>query len=99
MSEYEALRTENAVLIDVRSPAEFTAGHVEGARNIPLANLPAHLEELRSGGRPLVLYCLSGNRSAQAVAYLQNLGFRDIVNGGGWRELQHLRAGLNAQAL
>lgn len=70
-------------VIDVRTPAEFMGGHVNGSLNIPLQELPQRLEEIKSLDTPLLLCCASGNRSGQAVQYLQSLGI-DCENGGSW---------------
>ncbi|MEU9114816.1 MBL fold metallo-hydrolase [Streptomyces sp. NPDC048483] len=70
-------------LIDVRNPAEYEAGALPGARNIPLATLVDHITEL-DRDRPVVLYCRSGNRSVIAAALLEAWGFadvRDVVGG------------------
>lgn len=67
-----------AVLLDVREPDEWQAGHVAGAVHIPLADLPARLDELPAGGR-LVVVCRSGVRSARAVAWLAQNG-HDALN-------------------
>lgn len=74
-------------LIDVRSPEEFHRARLGGAELIPLPTLPARLSELDPNA-PIVLYCLSGGRSAQACMFLARQGFRDLYNlaGGiaGW---------------
>lgn len=81
-----------AVLVDVREPREWRAGHARGARHIPLGQLPASLDQLPREA-PVYLICASGNRSRNATAYLQKHGFSRPVNVRGgtaaWR-----RAGL-----
>ncbi|MGW1789839.1 rhodanese-like domain-containing protein [Streptomyces tubercidicus] len=64
-------------LIDVRNPAEYEAGALPGARNVPLANLPDRITEL-DPARPVVLYCRSGNRSVIAAALLEARGFTEV---------------------
>lgn len=80
-----------AILLDVREPYEWAAGHAPTARHIPLDQLPTRLDALPSG-QPIVVVCRSGNRSARAVSVLTGAG-RDAHNltGGmvGWH-----RAGL-----
>ncbi|MEW2439816.1 rhodanese-like domain-containing protein [Streptomyces caniferus] len=66
-------------LIDVRNPAEYEAGALPGARNIPLAGLPHRIDEL-DPARPVVLYCRSGNRSVIAAALLEARGFGDVCD-------------------
>lgn len=78
-------------IVDVREPEEFADGHIPGAVNIPLGRLefevnthPAVVEreeEARAHReRPVVLYCLSGGRSARAAAALRRLGFTNPVS-------------------
>ncbi len=76
-----ALVTDGAQLVDVRTPAEYTSGHVDGATNIPLAVLPVRLHELDQG-RAVVVYCRSGGRSASASGILSKAGFTDVYDMG-----------------
>jgi rhodanese-related sulfurtransferase len=79
------------IVVDVRGPDEFDGplGHIDGARNIPLVELPAHGHELAAEGRPLVMVCLTDKRSSQAAAELIAAGVRNVavLHGGmkGWR--------------
>lgn len=68
-----------AQLIDVRNPAEYEAGALPGARNIPLAGLAQRLTEL-DPARPVVLYCRSGGRSVIAAALLEARGFGEVCD-------------------
>ncbi|MFE0106634.1 rhodanese-like domain-containing protein [Streptomyces sp. NPDC059009] len=73
----------DAQLVDVRNPAEYAAGALPGAVNLPLATLAAQAHRL-DPARPVVLYCRSGNRSVIAAALLEARGFadvRDIIGG------------------
>lgn len=73
---------EEALIVDVRSPGEFQSGHVEGALNLPLNELPRLAgSQLPDKGRPLVLYCQSGMRSESARQYLQSCGYTGLFNG------------------
>lgn len=72
-------RADGVQLIDVRNPAEYEAGALPGARNIPLAGLRHHIAEL-DPDRPVVLYCRSGNRSVIAAALLEAHGFGDVCD-------------------
>lgn len=71
------------VLIDVRQPDEFAAGHIEGAMLLPLNTLQANLARLPKNVK-LVVYCRSGHRSATAVSFLMAHGYDRAVslNGG-----------------
>jgi len=81
---------EKAVLIDVCEPAEFAAGHVAGARNIPLASLEGHKSLPSNKALPLVVLCQSGARAARAAGTLRKLGYENAqpLAGGltAWRE-------------
>jgi rhodanese-related sulfurtransferase len=68
---------EGLVVLDVREPVEWDYGHIEGAVHIPLSLLPTRVGELPQGQTLVV--CKIGGRSAQAVAWLQQLGY-DAVN-------------------
>lgn len=69
-------------LIDVRNPDEYAAGHIPGARSIPLPELAARLDELPTGC-PVYLVCQSGNRSAAAVELLATTGIEAVSVAGG----------------
>jgi len=73
----EGLGKENKILVvDVRSPQEFTTGHVPTAVNIPLDELPKKLEEMKvSKDTTIVTMCEHGGRSSRAAAELQKLGY------------------------
>jgi len=68
-----ALVEEGALLLDVRTPAEFAAGHLDGALNIPVQALKARLAEVPKD-RAVVVYCKSGARSAHAARLLLDAG-------------------------
>ena len=80
-----ASQIKAATVIDVRESFELFMGKVDGSINIPLGSIPASLDRLKELSKPLVFVCASGNRSGQAVAYLQSLGWTDVYNGGGWK--------------
>jgi rhodanese-related sulfurtransferase len=93
VSPQEAVRLinrEKAVVIDVCEVAEFAAGHVVGARNVPLAKLEGAKEVPSNKTLPLVVVCASGARAARAVATLQKAGHANaqVLAGGmrAWRE-------------
>ena len=80
-----ALQAKAVALVDVREPGEYAAGHVEGAVNLPLSGFDA---KLLPKGKPVVLMCRSGARSAQALAKARAAGLSDVrhYKGGcmGW---------------
>jgi len=81
------INTANAVLVDVREPQEYADGRLPNAAHIPLSQLESRGSELkRLVGRPVVVYCMSGNRSRMAGSALARLGFKDIYTlRGGYR--------------
>ena len=83
MNIQEILTQPGVSIVDVREPFEFEMGHIEGAKNIPLSTIPGRMEEFKSLAKPMILYCMSGNRSGQAVQYLEAQGCTNLHNGGG----------------
>jgi rhodanese-related sulfurtransferase len=83
----QELRRSALVLIDVRTDREVERGLIPGALHIPLHLLPARLQEIVQGC-PVVIYCQSGVRSAQASVFLADNGWGQVYNlaGGfsGW---------------
>jgi rhodanese-related sulfurtransferase len=84
------LNREKGVLIDVCEPAEFAAGHANGARNIPLGSLENSKDLPTNKALPLIVMCASGTRSRRAAGILRKLGYQNVqpVAGGNaaWRE-------------
>jgi len=86
-TEGTALVTQGALLVDVRSAEEFSAGHVEGAVNIPHTDVEQRLAEFgEDRAREIVLYCRSGHRSGLAQESLKALGYTRVFNAGGYQE-------------
>jgi phage shock protein E len=85
----EIIDSGERTVIDVRTPAEYAAGHVEGAENIDLsaATFRQQLEALDKD-EEYVVYCQSGNRSATAADKMAELGFTEVVDAGGIVSLQ-----------
>lgn len=71
---------EGAVLLDVRTTREYSAGHVRGSVNIPVGELAARLDEVN--GDRVVVYCQSGGRSASAARLLTQRG-KEVIDLGG----------------
>jgi phage shock protein E len=79
---------DSRVVIDVRTPSEYAAGHVAGARNIDVeaADFATNIASLDKKATYLV-YCHSGRRSALAADQMAAAGFKDIVDGGAMADL------------
>lgn len=76
--EARQLVAGGAVLLDVRSPQEFSANHLPQAVNIPVGELQARLDEVRQFACPLVVYCASGMRSNKATGILRSAEIQDV---------------------
>jgi phage shock protein E len=75
-----------AILVDVRSPEEFAAGHASGSINLPLQTLEGHVKQLDKK-KTIILCCASGTRSGLACRMLKKAGFANVINGGIWQNL------------
>ena len=87
---YNRTQTGTPIIIDVRTPQEYTQGHIPKARNIPLSVLEKQLQTLQPHiEQEIYLVCAVGGRSAKATDLLQSKGFQKAINvqGGtrGWK--------------
>lgn len=90
MQRVESDMKQGGILIDVRTPEEYAAGHVDKAVNLSL-------QDIEAGARPGVdktdtvyVYCRSGSRASQAKAILERDGYTDVINLGGVEEMTKL---------
>jgi rhodanese-related sulfurtransferase len=83
----QLMNRENALVLDVREPAGYAAGHILGARNLPLAELDKRAGELEKyKSKTVIVSCDTGNVSARAVGLLKARGFTHVVSlAGGFR--------------
>lgn len=78
------MSSPDPLLIDVRSPGEYAGGYLDGAVNLPLDQLQAGIARVAPDlDQPIVLYCASGGRSGMGCMLLQQMGYRQVSNGGG----------------
>jgi rhodanese-related sulfurtransferase len=76
-----SMNEEGSLILDVRENAEVRSGRIKGAKHIPLKELKTRLNELsKYKDKSVVVYCRSGNRSAQACDILTNNEFEKVVN-------------------
>ena len=80
------LKKEGALLVDVRSEAEFAGASAPGTVNIPLQELGSRLAEIPKSA-PVVLCCASGTRSGMAKMVLKKNGYQRVYNIGTWSKL------------
>ena len=76
--------TEETTVVDVRTPAEYAGGHLDGAvyLDVSAADFATELAELDPSAE-YVVYCQSGNRSSRAVAQMEQAGFTSVEDAGG----------------
>ena len=79
VGEVRGLVESGATVIDVREAWEYELSHVKGAKNIPLSELRAHLDEIPKEG-PVYVHCRTSQRSYYACCYLRDLGFGNVIN-------------------
>ncbi len=72
---------KNVLILDVRTPEEFSQGHIEGAVNIPVQEIEKRIGELNKYKKyTVIVYCKSGNRSRRASEILVKYGFKSVYN-------------------
>lgn len=75
------INRQDALVVDVRETAEWSAGHIADARHLPLSQFAKHLVEIEKfKEKPLILVCASGNRSSSACSALKKAGFSQVFN-------------------
>jgi rhodanese-related sulfurtransferase len=87
----QLINRERAVVLDVREKEEFTAGHIGGARNLPVSDVEAKLADtVKNKSVPLILVCATGARANRALAMAKKLGYEQaqVLAGGlkSWKE-------------
>jgi len=82
-TDLQIIVNEGAFLVDVRTPGEFSEGHVKGSVNIPLDTIPNQMAQFKNK-QYILVFCRSGGRSSQAKSFLEQNGFTNVINGGTW---------------
>lgn len=75
-----------AIVLDVRTLAEWNEGHIESSKHIVLNTIPENLNEIKSFEKPIIAVCKSGGRSQSATDFLSQNGL-DVINGGPWQNV------------
>ena len=88
-TDYAELMKNGAIVLDVRTKGEYNGGHIKGSKNIPLNSLGQNLKKVGDKNKPVITCCASGMRSASAKNLLETAGYKEVYNGGGWRNLQN----------
>jgi rhodanese-related sulfurtransferase len=78
----QLINREDALIVDVRDSGEYDAGHILGAKSVPLARLDegAGSELAKRKDKPIIVYCDGGQRSQKAAAALRKQGYEKVVN-------------------
>ena len=83
-AELEAMRSvDNAVLLDVRTEEEYSAGHIPGSTNVPVEKIEKVVNVIADKNTPVYVYCLRGSRSASAVSAMERMGYTNAKSIGG----------------
>lgn len=85
--DFKQMLSDGAVIVDVRTRAEYQGGSIKGSINIPLNELSGSMNKLNPA-KPVITCCASGMRSATACSLLKSSGFAEVHNGGGWSSLE-----------
>lgn len=84
--DLKSIIAQGAMLVDVRNPDEYKSGHVKGSVNIPLDQISQRLDRFKNKNT-IVVFCRSGARSKMAKSILKSNGVTNVINGGGWQEV------------
>ena len=74
------INREDALVVDVRDPGEYGAGHILGAKNVPVDRIGEKADLGKRMDRPLIVYCDTGSRASKAAGALRQQGFTRVVN-------------------
>lgn len=79
--------SKNAIILDVRTPSEYSQGHIKGSKNAPLNELDKYIKNIDKD-KAIITCCASGMRSGSAKSILKSKGYTNVHNGGGWMSLK-----------
>lgn len=85
-NKVKSFQEKGAIILDVRSKAEYNSGAIPGSKHIPLQQIQSKVSEIKKWGKPVITCCASGMRSGSAAAILRSNGI-EAMNGGGWQSL------------
>lgn len=86
MEEVQEYLGKGAIVIDVRTVAEYEEGHVDGSENIVLDAIEDAIEKIKAFKKPIITVCRSGGRSGMAMQLLMDEDL-DVINGGPWQNV------------
>lgn len=82
-TDFRQLKQKGAIILDVRTAAEYKTGHIPGSVNIAVDEVGTVLADLKRKNKPIITCCRSGVRSGRAADILKNAGI-EVYNGGSW---------------
>ena len=85
--DYAELVKNGALILDVRTPSEYSGGHIKGSKNIPVNIIQREVAGIKKMGKPVITVCQSGARSGMAKGILKSAGI-EVYNGGSWFSLR-----------
>jgi rhodanese-related sulfurtransferase len=85
--EVKSIIENGAIIIDVRTPGEFSGGHVKGSVNIPLDKIQGNIAKIKAYKKPIIVCCASGMRSSNAKRVLTKNGLEEVYDGGSWMSI------------
>ena len=89
--DIKALLAEGAIVLDVRTKAEYKRGHVKGSINMPLPKIDTQIKQLQKYNKPIVTCCASGRRSGVAATRIKAYGL-EAYNGGSWSSVKRMKS-------
>ena len=88
-NDIKDFQTRGAIIIDVRTPNEYSQGAIKGSKNMPLQTLKSEIEDIKNLNKPVITCCASGVRSGNAASILKKHNI-EAINGGGWKRLNNI---------
>ena len=90
-NDYEMIFSSENVLIDVRTPTEYNKGHLKNAVNIPYNKIRTEIKSFAPDKeQSIVVYCLSGKRAEFTARKLEEMGYKNVINAGKYKDLKEL---------
>ncbi|MCB0652357.1 MAG: rhodanese-like domain-containing protein [Saprospiraceae bacterium] len=89
-ADIKALLDDGAIIVDVRTKAEYKNGHVSGSLHMPLQVIDKQIKQLKKYNKPIITCCASGRRSGVAATRLKAYGL-EAYNGGSWTNVRRLK--------
>lgn len=87
-NDIKGFLNKGAIIIDVRTEAEYKQGAIAGSKNIPLQVIDSKIGTIKKLNKPIITCCASGMRSGKAATILKGYGI-ETINGGGWSSLKN----------